>query len=664
MPSISPGRGVPASALPAALALVLVFASVGAVAGGGPAPDAGPAAVSTETRTATPVNQSGGPNLTLLAGPESLSADLDDHETFLAARDGPVLERTDRLQRGETLVLAFRSPRLNRSYAAAEATGTTPRFFEAVNRSNATVSVTTLPGASCERPRIRLQESRVRALVERDGPRFAVALDTGAVSTEGGCDGGLAVPGEYQVTVEIPTENGSRRSTAGFELLQRSGTSVDEPRVRRGGPSLASTLDSAAAIRRASRNGTLVSSRQVVHGEVVTLTVRSSRLARAYANASGPNATVRLLDATAAAGGTLTLVDDSGPRTEDAPVAVPGPGVRTLPNLENDTFHLVVETGRARVRQPDGTARLTDGTGRGLRFALRLPTGDDGEQRYGTEVFVNEPRGRLQIAQNESALPTRDSEVGVISADGRFIARPGTNLAPGWNLTVRVRRPNGTVATQRGQTSGAENPINGPTYPFALGSLSEDDRLEVTLSAANTTLDRVPVAVGARPTLRNATARRVGTASDGATVRFAVTAHYPGPGFVVVRTRDGYAGFEVPGDEPTRVSGTVQVPSVDHREEFRLIAVYDSNGNGVFDGPDSGKTTDQPFRSGDRGLLQTSATLPSPTPTPTVTAPPPGTTIPMTGSGGQPGFGPLATVFGGLTLVALAAGRRRLRDSG
>lgn len=681
MPSTSLGKAVPASVLPAALALVLVVASVAAVAGAGPAPGADPAAVSTETRTATPatetptttpVNRSDDLNLTLLAGPGTVFEKLDDYGIFRSASNASALERTGRVRRGETLVVAFRSERLNRSYAAAEATGTTPRFFEAVNRTNATVSVTAPAVPSCQPLRIDLQRSRVRALVERDGPGFAVAIRTDAVATEGGCGSGLQTPGDYQITVEVPTANGSQRSTAVFELFDGPQRAADEARVHRGASSLAPRLDSATAVRRATRNHTLVPSARVVREGIAVLSFRSERLNRTYANTSGSNATARLSAAVEATGGTLSLATPRRSADEAGRVVLGGPGIRTLYDPGNATFHLIIDTERARLRQEGGTLPLSMASERELEFDLRVPLEDGDTRRFEAQLFLTDPGGQLRVGRNRSALSSRGSGMAVVGTDGRFVAVPETNLAPGWNLTVRAVGPNGTtLATREGRSEGdtrderaLESPrSDGPVYGFDLGSLSGADRFHVTLHAANETLDRVPVAVGERPTLRNATARRV-AGFEGANVRFAVTVHYPGPGFVVVRTEDGYTGFEVPAGEPTRVRGTVQVPSADHREEFRLIAVYDSNGNGVFDGPGGGETTDQPFPGEEGGILQTSASLPPPTPTPTITAPPPGTTIPMTGSDGQPGFGPLAAVGAGLAALALTAGRRRLRDSG
>jgi hypothetical protein len=663
MPSTSPGRGGPALALPAVLALVLVVASVGAVAGGGPTPGADPAAVSDEARTATPVNQSNGLNLTLLVGPESVSADLDGYETLRAARDGPVLEQSSRLQRGETLILAFRSPRLNRSYAAAEATGTTPRFFESVNRSNATVSVTGPTGPSCEPLRIRLQQSRTRALVQADGPAFAVALDTGAVATEGGCASGLEVPGEYQATVEIPTEDGRQRATAEFELLQRPGATVDDTRVRRGRPSLAPTLDTAAAIRRADRNGTLVSSTRAVGQEVVVMSFQSDWLHRTYVNTSGPNATARLSTAVETTGGDLSLAVPRG-STDGGSVVLSGPGVRTLHDSRNATFHLVLDTDRARIRRGNETRPLTPE--REVELRLRVPRPDVDAQRFRAQVFLQEPAGQVQVARNQSSLSPGGAEVAVIGAGEQFVARGETNLAPGWNLTLRVRGPNGTLlATRQGRSTADAGSRAGSTYRLDEDALSDGDRFEVSLHAAGESVDRVPVLVGPRPMLRNATARRVAAGPDGPTVRFAVTAHYPAPGFVVVRNGSELTGFRVPADEPTRVRGTLQLRPRDDGEArtVRLIAVYDSNHNGEFDPPGE-EMVDPPFESGDGGLLAARVELDPPTPTPTVTAPPPGTTIPMTGSDGQPGFGPLAAVVAGLAVVAVTAGRRRLRDSG
>jgi hypothetical protein len=648
------------------LTTITPFVAVAGVAGSS-APSA-PASVVEPHENAT------GGNLTLLVGSARSYDALDGVDDVATAHRAGELEADDRVRVSDTLVVAFAAERLGAEYADTTGPNATVRFFQALDATNASLNVTSPSGTSCERLRVDLRESRHRVLADAESGSFRLLLDTAALEVDGGCDGELDVPGRYQVALERSTRNGTSRRTEWFDLLARP---VDpgpdrEIATYRAAPALAGELRTAGELRRGIGARELERSSVVVPDEVAVLELRSARLARAYANATGPNATRRLLRAANATGGRFAVIAerpggpepvDGGTETETdsgAPpgVALLGPGVSTVADRGNDTFYLVLDTGRMRLREGGETVPPANDSDIFLRPSLTVPGGDP--ERYEGRLVVGEPDGVVAVARNASVDGTR--ELAVVGTDGTFVARVGSNLAVNSELTLRVQSGDETLAqrtfpAERGTLDRPEGP---PDATFDLGPLPAGRTLTLTLARNGTTFHRAEALVGERPTLRDAIVRRVRRGPEGSTIRFGVTAHFPGPGYVVVQNRSGrYIAFPVTAGEPVRVNGTIPIQPRDEEapRPVRLIAVYDSNRNGQFDGPGGDGPTDRPFPSDDGQLLARTAQLPPPSPTPTVTAPPPGTTLSVTDAG-APGFGPLAALFGVLGLVGLLAVRR------
>jgi hypothetical protein len=610
-------------------------------------------------------------NLTLYVGPAASYDALDEFGDLTTAhRTGAVDGAVAEVDVGETLIVSLTSRRLGAEYADTTGPNASVRFFEALDGTGANLTLRSPADPGCEPTRIDLRASRHRVLANGSTGAFRLLLDTGALAHSGGCDGELDIPGRYEVTAALPARDGTRRATDGFYLEG----SADDPDPspsreiddRRGAPPLAGDLRSVAAIRRAARTERLVPTSHVVHGEVAVLEVRSPRLTRAYANVTGENATVRLLRAVNATDGRFGFdprTAPTGPEPTQSPesrgLVLPGPGIRTVPDRANDTVYLVLDTGRARLRTGDGVTALSNSTVEELRPTLVVDGAD--RERYETRLRVTEPAGSFGIARNRSV--SGDRSLAVVGTDGEFVVRPGTNLAPGSRVTVRVRDGNETLARRGvrlgdGSLSPPEGAEGVGALAFDLGTQPAGRALNVTLARNGTELHRGTVLVGSQPVLRDATARRVRSGPEETTVRFAVTADYPAPGYVVVQNASGrYVGFEVPAGEPVRVTGTVtrRRPGGELTPEFRLIAVYDANRNGVFDGPRGRGYNDPAFPSSGAGALIRSVELPPPSPTPTVTAPPPGTTLAV--EEGQPGFGVLV-LLGALGAVVLLARRR------
>lgn len=681
-PGQRPRRRVLASlvALLAVLAVVAPFATPAVADAGGTAP-------ATRSAAAPHGNVTDG-SLTLLVGPSASYDALDEFGDVRTAHRAGALEREENVRVGDTLVLALRSDRLGAEYADTTGPNASVRFFEALDATNGSLAVTSLGETECGPVRVDPRGSRHRVLANASAGEFRLLLDTGALAADGGCDGELDVPRGYEVTARLPTANGTRRSQVPFDLLD----APEDPRPRpdpagelpvyRGSPPVADDLRNATAVRRGIEEGRLRRTVPVVRGEVAVLEIESPRLARAYANASGQNATRRFLRAVNATGGYIEIVPrraDEARRTEGDTrqsgrrggerdgVRLVGPGVRTLPAPGNGTFYLVLDTERARVSRGGRSVTLANATELALVPTLVVPGAEP--ERSGSDLFIEQPTGRVEIARNRSARGM--TRAAVVGTDGRFVARVDTNLAAGSRVTVRVRADNETLASRDLRTGGERSvdqdagsePGSGPeprsdAVAFDLGPLETDRTLTVTLVRDGAAFHRTDVVVGDPPTLRNPIVRRVGRGPEGTTVRFAVTARYPAPGYVVVQNASGrYIGFEVPGGEQVRVNGTVTLPPTEGREprQVRLIAVHDTNRNGTFDGPRTEGATDQPFSSAEEGLLARTVRLAPPSPTPTVTAPPPGTTVAV--EGGQPGFGVLAPL-GALGAVALLARRR------
>jgi len=653
-------------ALMAVLTTITPFVAVAGGAGSG-----GPSAT---TSVVEPHENATGGNLTLLVGPGRSYDALEGVDDVTTAHRAGELETDDRVRVGETLVVAFTAERLGAEYADTTGPNATVRFFQALDATNASLNVTSPSGSSCERLRVALRESRHQVFADAESGAFRLLLDTDALEVDGGCEGELDVPGRYQVALERSTRNGTSRQTEWFDLLDRP---VDpgpdrEIATYRAAPALAGELRTAGELRRGIGARELEQSSVVVPDEVVVLELRSARLARAYENATGSNATRRLLRAANATGGRFAVITersddletvDGGTETEVDSGATPGvallgPGVSTVADRGNDTFYLVLDTGRARLRQGDETVRLANQSRTFLRPSLTVPGGDP--ERYQGRLVVGTPDGVVAVARNASVDGAR--ELAVVGTDGAFVARVGSNLAVNSELTLRVQSGNETLAqrTFPAERGTLDRPEGTPDATFDLGSQPAGRMLTLTLARNGTTFHRAEVLVGQRPTLRDATVRRVRRGPEGSTIRFGVTARFPAPGFVVVQNRSGgYAAFPVTAGEPVRVNGTIPIQPRDEEapRPVRLIAVYDSNRNGQFDGPGGDGSTDRPFPSEDGQLLARTVQLPPPSPTPTVTAPPPGTTLSVTDAG-APGFGPLAALLGVLGLVGLLAARR------
>jgi PGF-CTERM protein len=595
-----------------------------------------------------PHNDTGG-NLSVLAGPpESYDAIETFGDVATAHRSG-ALTPAEEVQVGETLVVAARSARLGAEYADTTGPNASVRFFESLTARN--VSLTVTRPTPCGRLRVQLRESRTTVFADAEAGEFRLLVDTEGLATTGGCDESTAAPGRYNATLERPTADGPARSTVLFRLddpvSDPSPPQADLP-VRRGPPPVAGTLDTAAAIRRAVAADRLTGADIAVPGEVAVVSVESARLDRAYANATGRNATVRLLRAVNATGGRLRLAPRTGGREvpdggQRSGLVLPGPGVHTVPDRGNDTFHLVVDTGRARVHEGNGTVALSSVERADISPELIVPGATP--DRFAGRLVFGEARAVLEAAPNGSVRPSDD--FALAGTDGGLVAYVGSNFAPGTDLALAVRADGRTLARQsvRADSAGRPRPDDSVDARFDLGEQPAGRELTLVLTRNGTAAARTDVLVGQYPTLRDVTLRRVATGPESVTVRFAATARFPAPGYVVVRNRSGvYDGPRVPAREPTRVTGTVQLRPQEDDEpgSLRLIAVYDSNRNGAFDGPDGDDEFDQPFPLPD-GDLTRSVELPPPTPTRTVTAPPPGTTLPVTEDG--PGFGVLGALL-------------------
>ncbi|WP_276258579.1 PGF-CTERM sorting domain-containing protein [Haloglomus litoreum] len=653
----------PTVALLAVLAVVAPLAAPAVADTGGTAP--------TTRDAASPHENVTGGNLTRLVGPGASYGALDEFGDVATAHRSGALEMADEVELGDTLVLAFRSERLGAEYADTVGPNASVRFFGALEQTNASLNVTSVSGTDCGPLRVDLRASRHRVLANDTRGAFRVLLDTEGLVAEGGCDGRLEVPGRYEVTLELPAENETRQQTAQFSLLGGLDDAEPEPEpderipVYRAAPSLADDLRTAGELRRGIRGDRLERSEMVVPDEVAVVRLRSARLDRAYANASGANATQRLLRAANATGGSFAIVTERVRLTSETAVrsgarpgvVLLGPGVRTVADRGNDTFFVVLDTGRARLRTGNGTVPLAADPETTLRPSLTVPGGEP--ERYVGRLIVRPLAGSIAVARNASVDGAR--QVAVIGTDGVFVARVGSNLAVGSALTLRVRADGETLArrTVRVDRERADRPEGDPDATFDLGTQPAGRRLNLTLAQNGTTFHSMTVLVGQRPTLRDATARRVRGGPEGSTVRFGVTARFPAPGYVVVQNRSGrYVGFPVRAGEPVRVNGTVRIRERDDggSRPVQLIAVYDSNGNGRFDGPRTSDEIDLPFQSDEGGILVQTVRLPPPSPTPTVTAPPPGTTIAV--DEGQPGFGPLVALLGMLGVVCLLGARR------
>lgn len=651
-------------ALPVLLLVTIVLAAAGPPAAAAPASPVGGDDTASTTGAATPHGPSG--NLTTLVGDTVRYDEFDSVAAVDRAHASGSLETAGDVRTGDVLVVTLESERLGAAYAETNGSDRTDRLVRALNATNASLDVLGPTPPSCEQLRIDLRESRSRTLVNASSGAVRLLLDRGGLAAEGGCDGTVN-DGDYEVRADLPTANGTRSESTSFRL--DASEPDDNPRIgeietRRGPPSLADDLRSAADVRRAAAADRLTGAVRVVDGEVAVLTIRSERLASAYANASGETPTERLQRAVNATGGRFALasrpregVVDEDP-DGDGDILLSGPGVRTLPATANDTVHVVVETGAARVGEGDDTVALSATVPSNLVPVLVVPGGSP--ERYEGRSVLRDPSADLRV-RNESANRQRD--LAVVGTEDRFVVQGSTVLAPGSRLLLRVRTGNRTLGTRTVRVEAGGRRGDGEfDATFDVGSRSAGDELSVEASRDGTVAGRVPVIVGEPATLRNVTARRVGSAPEGSEVRFAATARYPAPGYVVVRNpflEDGFKAVPVPAGERVRVNGTVARSDEDPAQrQVRLIAVYDSNRNGEFDGPSVEGRTDRPFPATGGGILAREAELPPPSPTPTVTAPPPGTTVAVTATG-APGFGALAALAGVLLLVVALARRGR-----
>jgi PGF-CTERM protein len=606
-------------------------------------------------------------NLTVLRGDGSLYRTLDSVGAVDRARETGNLTAPEPLVPGETLVVRFRSTALNRSVAGGDAgETTTERFFDALESSpTSEFAITRSAGPGCEPVRLPPESGRAGVLHDAANATFAVVMDTETFRAVGGCGGDPALPGDYEVAVTVAGED--RRRTVEGPLRVRASedaTLTAAVRTRHGAPGLATELDDAAAVGAAARAGRLRPTTRLVRGETLTLSFTSDRLNASYARTTGPNATARLRRALDAVNGSLSIVTDrerleldgAAGSTDATGLLLGGPGVRTHRDAANATFHLVVDSRRATVARSAGD-RVTLANTTEESYFVRVVVPGGASERFTQRFAVVDAGTSLRVVTNASTVDG-DGPV-VLDRGGGFGVRGETNLVPGTTLTARVVTANGSVAvTRRLETTAREATPDEEGSAFAGrfdgGTLDDGRGLRVELAYRGRVVDRRQLVVGRSPVLRNATVRRLRTDGSGPTAEFAVTARFPGPGFVVVNSRNGFSTVPVPAGEPTRVTGTVRLPprpeDAPDERPVRLIAVYDANRNRTLDPPRGDAYGDPAFRRPEDGVVAASVELGPPL---TPTAPPPGTTIAV--EEGQTGFGvagALAALLAGGALLA------------
>lgn len=433
-------------------------------------------------------------------------------------------------------------------------------------------------------------------------------------------------------------------------------------------------LTSPAALRAARANGTLVPASRGVDRTYVDAVI-AYRDVTVHRIALEGNATA-LADRLAAGNGSAPthrfralVVDGSvgfeywGPSACPPELAlnatVDRGALRVLPDADNETVSLVLDTDRLRFYPLDGGDPTTDTRVHGNhRFELRLPGAGALVNRTvsgGADYDVR--RGHAELTSRHEGL------VRVDARDGQRL-RGRTTLAPGSELTVRLVPYVGTDVTEvanatvdRNRTFVARFDLSEATkrtvYAVHIESITTPPVVEagVTFVAAEN-------ASGAIVDARNQT-------SEGR-ILYGPSITTTDGGFVTVRNASGglvgVSDFQHPGAAVAQIDLQRALQS----SQPVTVTVYrDVNGNRAFDGADEPYRVDgSPVR--DTAMVElhrddTPSSPPSPSPTSTRTPTPVPSTETTTASTattspGQPGFGIGLAVLG--VLVGLVIRRR------
>lgn len=424
-------------------------------------------------------------------------------------------------------------------------------------------------------------------------------------------------------------------------------------------------LTSPAALRAARANGTLtpasvgvdrtweddvVAYRDVaVHR--VTLSGNATTLAHRLEAANGTSPTERFRSA---------LADGSVEFTYHGPTACPpelavnasfdAGAIRVVPDPENDTVAYVLDLDRLRFHPLGGGEPTTDTRVLGHHsFGLGLPAGGLVETATGVETGYQVERGAAELVGRYDGLVRLDPAANQ-ALGGRTI------LAPGSTVTVRLvpyaRADSvviGRATVDRSReftiTVNLESVPDGAIYVVGYESITEPP-----VVGAGGTFVAVGNATGAIVDLR-----AQDTTGDILYGPAITTTH---GGFVTVRNASGglvgVSEYREPGAAVTQID-LAPVLSTDQRV---TVTVYrDANGNQAFD------EADVPYRVNGSPVRDTAAVTLDGQP-PKTTEPPPVTTdatspateptpASPTSSPGQPGFGVIVALVGGLVALGL-----------
>lgn len=428
-------------------------------------------------------------------------------------------------------------------------------------------------------------------------------------------------------------------------------------------------LTSPAALRAARANGTLVPASRgidrtyvdalVAYRDVTVLRIaldgNATALADRLAAGDGSSPTQRFR--TLVTNGTIGF-EYWGPSACPPELAlnatVDHGALRVLPDADNETVSLVLDTDRLLFHPLDGGEPTTDTRVHGThRFELRLQkSGEMGNRTVSGGADYDVRRGHAELVSRHEGLVRVDAQ------DGQHL-RGRTTLAPGSELTVRLVPYVGTDETEVASATVERNrtfdvrfdlseTTNRTVYAVQFESITTPPVVE-----AGATFVAVENATGAIVDARNQT-------SEGR-ILYGPSITTTDGGFVTVRNASG--GLVGVSDYRTPGAAVAQIdlePALLSSQPVTVTVYRDVNGNRAFDDADEPyRVAGSPVRDTVIVELQrddTPSDSPSPTSTRTPTPVPTTettTTSTTTTTPGQPGFGMGLAALGVLVSLAI-----------
>lgn len=415
-------------------------------------------------------------------------------------------------------------------------------------------------------------------------------------------------------------------------------------------------------LRKAEASGNLTRSEVVARNDTLVLELRASGLESAIAAEEGPNATARFFSFLNRSGVSLTVYDLPGPQRERAYLDVTDHSAASVvPDAQNDSYYLAVETSEANVTDGDGGSPASDRRLWGGQVANFTVENSSALTASGRETVTTE----FRISDAEASLDApEDTDRLLLAPESNQTISGGTTLAPGHRVTVEVRGPDGEVRSETVPVRNGTETAGRFAADFDLRGVSSGANVDIWLGHGGDSLLGYPhegtVTASVRDLDASVTLTDRGLTEQGVLVENATLSH--GGYLVVYRgSADGDAltrsQYLAPGEEFGQfvdfggaLDANATLVAVAHRDGpgDALGEPYTENGTVI---ADSVEFTVESETTTAEGWAATTETTRTATDSTTATTETPRTPYPQEG---VPGFGVGAALVGLLASLGLA----------